>query len=164
VDPLSRLPRIPQHNSPLRDDIIPISADERKQKLAQEAEDRIGKSPAKRATFTIWWWEGMMDRELFTIQMCSKVIKDALPSPFPESDNWSYLVDAVMRGEDTNWDEQAHLLVALNPEVVERFVQGYQDDPFFKQYYANEIPNPNIAITLLHFRKGSNRLLYFIDA
>jgi len=82
VDPLSRLLRIPQHNSPLRDDIIPISVDERKQKLAQEAEDRIGKSPAKKAMFAIWWWEDMMDHELFTIQMCSKVIKDALPSPF----------------------------------------------------------------------------------
>jgi len=105
-----------------------------------------------------------MDRELFTIQMCSKVIKDTLPSPFPEPDDWSYPADAAMRGQDTNWDEWAHLLVALNPEVVERFVQGYQDNPFFKQYYADEIPNPNIAITPSHFRKGSNRLLYFIDA
>ena len=164
VDPLSRLPRIPQHHSPMRDDVTPISADERKRKIAQEAEDRIGKSSAQKAAFAVWWWEDMKDREAFAVQTRSKAIKDALPSSFPESDDWSYPIDAVMKGQDVSWDERAHLLVGLDPEIVERFVQGYQDDPFFKQYYADEIPNPNIAITPSHFRKGSNGLLYFIDA
>ena len=30
VDPLSRLPRVPQHSSPVRDDLLPISADNEK--------------------------------------------------------------------------------------------------------------------------------------
>jgi len=60
-----------------------------------------------------------------------------------------------MEGHDIDWDECAHLLVSLNPdlnpEVIESFVQGYKDDSFFKQYYADEIPNPNSAIMPLHF-------------
>ena len=67
VDPLSRLPRIPQHHSPMRDDVIPISADERKRKIAQEAEDRIGKSWAQKAAFAVWWWEDMRDHDAFAI-------------------------------------------------------------------------------------------------
>ena len=41
VDPLSRLIRIPPHDSPLNDDITPIEQDEIKRNIAQKAEDRI---------------------------------------------------------------------------------------------------------------------------
>ena len=105
VDLLSRLPRILQHHSPMRDDVTPISADERKRKIAQKAEDRIGKSSAQKAAFAVWWWEDMKDREAFAIQTRSKAIKDALLSSFPESDDWSYPIDAVMKGQDLSWDE-----------------------------------------------------------
>ena len=56
----------------------------------------------------------MKDREAFAIQTRSKAIKDTLPSSFPESDDWSYPIDAVMKGQDVSWDEQAHLLVGLD--------------------------------------------------
>ena len=164
VDPLSRLPRIPQHNSPIRDDITPISADEEKRQVAQEAEDRMGSSSARKAAFAVWWWEDVIDRQSCAVQTRTQEIKDSLPSAFPEVDNWSYPSDAKLTNQGAGWEERAHLLVALDAEVVEKFVQGYQEDPFFKQYYADEIPNPRIAITPSHFRKGSNGLLYFIDA
>jgi len=48
--------------------------------------------------------------------------------------------------------------------VINDFTKSYEEDPFFKQYYADEIPNPRVAITPSHFHKGSNGLLYFIDA
>ena len=41
VDPLSRLPRIPPHNSPIVDEIATIAPDEDKQERAQAIEDRI---------------------------------------------------------------------------------------------------------------------------
>ena len=162
VDPLSRLPRVPQHNSPVRDDLLPISADNEKRQVAQEAEDKTGKATARKAAFAVWWWEDMLETHAFIAQTKAQGTK-VLPRAFPEIDQWSYPTDARLGGGE-DWENKAHLLVSLSPEVVNNFSKGYEEDPFFKQYYADEIPNPRAAITPSHFRKGSNGLLYFIDA
>ena len=161
VDPLSRLPRIPLHSSPVRDDLSPISADEEKRQTAQEAEDKVGRSSARKAAFAVWWWEDMLETHAFIAKSKAQETKE-LPRTFPEVDQWSYPTDAQLGGKE-NWEDRAHLLVSLKPEVISNFSKGYEEDPFFKQYYADEIPNPRIAITPSHFRKGSNGLFYFID-
>ena len=124
----------------------------------------MGKSAARKAAFVVWWWEDLLNTHAFATQTKSKGKEEVLPKVFPEIDQWSYRLDAQPEGKEEEWESRAHLLVALSPEVIDNFVKGYEEDPFFKQYYVEEIPNPHIAITPSHFRKGSNGLLYFIDA
>lgn len=62
VDPLSRLPRIPPHNSPVVDSYESIVPDVLSEARAQSAEDKTSSSPAKRAAFTIWWWEDLIEK------------------------------------------------------------------------------------------------------
>jgi hypothetical protein len=62
VDPLSRLLRIPLHNSPTHNNIEHIEPEEGKVKLAQEAEDKGSTAPAKKAAFVVWWWEDVVDK------------------------------------------------------------------------------------------------------
>lgn len=67
VDPLSRLPRIPLHNSPITDDSVDITPDPAKQVLAQKAEDCILNAPASKAAFAIWQWEDVMEKRAFPL-------------------------------------------------------------------------------------------------
>lgn len=67
VDPLSRLPRTPLHNSPIRDDLHTISQDKDKQNLAQLAEDKTSNAPAHKAAFTVWWWEEVVEKEVLSV-------------------------------------------------------------------------------------------------
>lgn len=124
----------------------------------------MGKSTARKAAFAVWWWEDMLDTHAFIAQKKSREKEEVLPKAFPEIDRWSYPSDARPEGKEEDWENRAHLLVALNPEVIKDFVKGYEEDLFFKLYYAEEIPNPHVAITPSHFHKGANGLLYFIDA
>lgn len=71
VDPLLRLPRVPLHNSPVRDDITTIIPDEEKQEEAQRAENQGAFAPAKKAAFAIWWWEDTVDK--FALKRCTQV-------------------------------------------------------------------------------------------
>ena len=82
----------------------------------------------------------MLETHAFIAQAKAKVTKD-LPRAFPEVDQWSYPTDAQLEGRE-EWEDRAHLLVSLSPEVIDSFTKGYEEDPFFKQYYADEIPNP----------------------
>ena len=159
--PLSGLPRVLQHSSPVRDVLLPISSDEEKWQMAQEAEDRTSKSTAHNVVFAVWWWEDMLETHAFIAQSKAKEMEE-LPKSFPEVDEWSYPKDARTEWSE-DWEKRAHLLVALCPEVINDFTKSYKQDPFFKQYYADEILNPQVAITPSHFCKGSNSLLYFID-
>lgn len=68
VDPLSRLPRIPHHDSPIRDDIPTIVPDEDKQHVAQGAEDRAHFSPAPKAAFSVWRFEDVVDKQTYALQ------------------------------------------------------------------------------------------------
>jgi hypothetical protein len=55
VDPLSRLPRIPPHSSPVLDDIPSIVPDESKQQRVQGVEDEDSRLVAKKAVFCAMW-------------------------------------------------------------------------------------------------------------
>jgi hypothetical protein len=60
VDPISHLPRIPPHNSPIRDNIEHIEPEPDKIKMAQRAEDKSLSAPAKKATFIVRKWEDII--------------------------------------------------------------------------------------------------------
>ncbi|RDB18869.1 hypothetical protein Hypma_014481 [Hypsizygus marmoreus] len=188
VDPLSRLPRIPPHNSPLRDDITPIIPDERKQNLAQNAEDKGSHSPAKRAAFIVWWWEDVIDKYSFAVQTRRQKAMDSdehqpeqgmidpkdseeIPAssdnelPFPNGDHWTY--PSNIKPPSTLAEEpehRPHLLVSMSPELVQKFIDGYPLDEFLRKKYPLEAPNPEKILTPSHFQRGKNGLLYFIDA
>lgn len=63
VNPLSRLPRIPPHDSPIRDNTVTITPDPLKQALAQKVEDRIHNAPTPKAAFTVRQWEDIVSKE-----------------------------------------------------------------------------------------------------
>jgi hypothetical protein len=71
VDPLSRLPRIRPHSSPVLDDIPSIVPDESKQQRAQGAEDEDSRTAVKKAVFCAMWWDEVVDKfEAYPIQTC----------------------------------------------------------------------------------------------
>jgi hypothetical protein len=62
VDPLSRLPQAPPHESPVLEDCGTIVPDEERQKEVQKLEDWGTFAPAKKAAFAIWWWEDVVNK------------------------------------------------------------------------------------------------------
>lgn len=216
VDPLSRMPRVPPHSSPIRDDIPDIIQSEEKRSIAQNAEDKRLTSPAARAAFVVWWWEDIVEKYANPIQTRSRYkatgeellgqpnhknkeenastadseeiaksievddyqssevdptldspasTKDELP--FPEGGHWTYPATAFDSPFKARPEEErkSHLLISMDPNLIQEFITGYKEDPFFKsKYSADEIPSHTKVITPSHFRKGKNGLLYFFDA
>jgi hypothetical protein len=68
IDPLSRSPRVPPHESPILEDCGTIIPDEERQKEAQRLEDWGTFVPAKKAAFAIWWWEDMVDKYVLPVR------------------------------------------------------------------------------------------------
>jgi hypothetical protein len=69
VDPLSRLPRVLPHSSPLQDDIPSIVPDDDKQQAAHIAKDRETFVPARKAASVALWWSNTVEQfEAFPIQ------------------------------------------------------------------------------------------------
>ena len=75
----------------------------------------------------------MLDTHAFVAQKKSQEKEEVLPKAFPKIDGLSYPSDARPEGKEEEWENRAHLLVALDPEVINDFVKGYEEDPFFKQ-------------------------------
>jgi hypothetical protein len=193
VDPLSRLPRVPAHASPIRDDLNTIVPDAERQKEAQRHENKETFAPAKKAAFVVLWLEEVVDKYAYPIQtrrqkkneeeaetsLLNAAVpetEESIPSevreepaapesvlPFPADDPWTYPVGIKPPKEDA-WNAQAHLLVSISPAVIHRFKDGYEYDPYFKSRYAEEVPNPDKILTPSRFQKGKDRLLYFVDA
>jgi hypothetical protein len=104
VDPLSRLPRIPPHNSPTRDDIPTIPPDLEKVERAQTAEDKDTFTRARKAVFIAFWWEDVIFKyEAYPVQTHRQAKLDESPEaelneespaaddlPFPTGDHWTY--------------------------------------------------------------------------
>lgn len=184
VDPLSRLPRIPPHDSPVCDSTVNITQEESKREIAQKAEDRKNNAPAHKAAFCIWWWEEVIDKHAYPVrtrrQRAQEEAKDE-PSqsissneeasviddqPFPNNDHWTYPTGVKSSPENVeeDWNSRSHLLISMNPQLVARFVEGYKEDVFLKTRYVDEVPSPDTVITPSRFSKGPDGLLYFIDA
>jgi hypothetical protein len=54
--------------------------------------------------------------------------------------------------------------VSINPEVLNKFVEGYKSDPYFRERYVEEMHSADTILTPSRFQKGANGLLYFLDA
>jgi hypothetical protein len=82
------------------------------------------------------------------------------------TNTWTYPTGVRERAiiPDKDWNHRAHLLVAIDPSVMAEFAEGYTLDPYFKERYIEEIPHPDKVLTPSRFQRGSNRLLYFVDA
>ncbi|KJA21722.1 hypothetical protein HYPSUDRAFT_140001, partial [Hypholoma sublateritium FD-334 SS-4] len=86
--------------------------------------------------------------------------------PFPNNDHWTYPVDfeKPVLDPDDEWDSRSHLLISMEESLLQQFREGYVLDPYFKDKYVDEVPNPQAVITPSHFRKSAEGLLYFVDA
>lgn len=196
VDPLSRMPRIPLHTSPIRDKTVNIVQQEDKRAVAQSAEDRETGAPAIKATFAVWWWEDVVEKHATPIQTRSQYKTSGkelqgqpempinssqtsnnqeenghLPSatreklselksittelPFPDSDPWTYPAGSKDQPSSLvdEWNLCSHLLLStgMDPKLIKVFVNGYEEDHYFKPRYVNEVPNPSSVITPSHF-------------
>ena len=185
VDPLSWLPRVPPHSSPTHDDIEHFAPEADKVKLVQKAEDRSSTTPAKKAVFTVWWWEEVIEKHSYKARR--KKSKKALPTklteqaenspngaedlsspdlPFPIEDHWTYppgvLPTDIIPSED--WNTRSHLLVSMNPKLVEEFSKAYHLDLYFTKRLAIEAPQSQKVLSPSRFQQGNNGLLYFINA
>jgi hypothetical protein len=70
IDLLSQLPRTPLHNSLIRDVNVTIVPDKQKQNIVQASKDCSSQALVKKATFSIFWWEDMIEKFSYTIQTC----------------------------------------------------------------------------------------------
>ncbi|KAJ7473553.1 hypothetical protein FB451DRAFT_1468458 [Mycena latifolia] len=153
VDPLSRLPRIPLHDSPVRDDLTTIVPDADAQEEAERAENRGTFAPVKKAAFAIWWWEDVVDnkelgtwhqiteRRSYRLSRSAALLPQTRPGsatlspadpdelPFPSDDPWMYPTGVrakVPTEHDEDWNKRAHLLISVSPSVTKTFVDGYK--------------------------------------
>ncbi|KAF9035054.1 hypothetical protein BDZ89DRAFT_931408, partial [Hymenopellis radicata] len=84
----------------------------------------------------------------------------------PKDDHWTYPLPIKEADvpDGPNEEDEAHLLVGLDEGMKRQFVEGYSRDRSLKSYYVTEIANPSTPLTPSRFVKGSNGLLYFVDA
>jgi type IV secretory pathway VirB10-like protein len=89
VDPLSRLPREPPHESPVQDDCGTITQDKERREEAQRMEDRGAFAPAKKAAFAIWWWEDAVDKYATPVRTRRQAAQEAMEKDkgVPERDD-----------------------------------------------------------------------------
>jgi hypothetical protein len=190
VDPLSRLIRIPPHDSPFSDDYTSIEQDEAKRNIAQKAEDRIFRAAAPKAAFIAFWWEDVIDKRASAVRTRQQLAADSKrePSestnkridnetqdasdeqgdilPFPNSDHWTY-PSGTKSSEvppDEEWTKKTQLLVSVDPIICKEFAEGYEEDKFFAPRYVKVQPNEKTVISASHFQRGRDDLLYFVDA
>ncbi|KAG6904711.1 hypothetical protein DXG01_007747 [Tephrocybe rancida] len=77
--------------------------------------------------------------------------------PFTEGDHWTHPVGVKPPKEkplDNEWNKKAHLLVSMHPQMEQEFIEGYQEDPFFKKQYVDETPSPKTVVTPHNSEKG----------
>jgi hypothetical protein len=87
------------------------------------------------------------------------------PLPFPSSDPWTYPPGVKPPSDvETGFEDRSHLLLSIEPELLQRFVEGYKSDAYFRNLYVDEMPSADVVLTPSRFQKGSNGLLYFLDA
>jgi hypothetical protein len=159
VDPLSRLPRVPPHESPVAEDVDTILQDTDRRDKAQRVEDRAAFAPAKKAAFAIWWWDDVIDKYVYPVKTrrqraheqeptLAKVDSRA-PTPVAERDEVTNPVEDLPISDDLpfpqndhwtypvgvkplkedGWEQKPHLLVSVSPGITKRFREGYLVDP-----------------------------------
>ncbi|KDQ27175.1 hypothetical protein PLEOSDRAFT_1043366, partial [Pleurotus ostreatus PC15] len=92
---------------------------------------------------------------------------DSRASQLPElEDHWTY--PEGVRPLDLSDEEgltKSHLLVAFTPAARKEWETAYLEDAYFKdKFEAADVAHPDRVLTPSRFQKGSNGLLYFIDA
>jgi hypothetical protein len=108
--------------------------------------------------------DGVPDEDSF---VKNGVPEDSLdPLPFPASDPWTYPpgVNPPQPEVETDFENRSHLLLSIEPELLRKFIEGYKSDAYFRNLYVEDMHSPNIVLTPSRFQKGSNGLLYFLDA
>lgn len=117
VDPLSCLPRIPQHNSPIRDVIKHIEPELDKVELARKGQRRVipKSKPPK---------DSPQDQDPLTDS-------HSLDSRNSQTDQWTYPANVLptdaIPSED--WIKRSHLLVSMNADLIREFSKAYSTDP-----------------------------------
>nr|GAT48031.1 TY3B-TY3B protein [Mycena chlorophos] len=230
VDPLSRLarereiitsallPTVPDHSSPLRDDLDAITPDEEKRERAEREERKGEFAPAQRAAFLAWWWDDVVEKEAYPMQTRGRKRREEMEASlglepaeetraagketqrlppeasgskkraadatvqrlkYPQTgdpsssdseeepeDQWRFPVGVEGPAEfpEEDWNKRAHLLVSLDPAVIEEFRQGYLEDKHFQSKYKDSVAGMDVRLTPSRFVKGPEGLLYFIDA
>jgi hypothetical protein len=88
------------------------------------------------------------------------------PLPFPANDPWTYPpgVSPPRPKVEADFENRSHLLLSIEPELLQKFVDGYKSDAYFRNLYVEEMHSPDVVLTPSRFQKGSNGLLYFLDA
>ncbi|KAF7344711.1 TY3B-TY3B protein [Mycena venus] len=172
VDPLSRLPRAPPHESPVMEALNTIVPDEERQEEAQRMEDRSAFAPAKKAAFAIWWWEDVVDKYALSIQTRrqkalleerdsaaadskgeasrveevperDEVAADVDSLPFAQGDHWTYPVGFRPDKDEEDWNKRSHLLISVSAKMKRQF-----KDRLTVGYCSNEAHRSRPCISL----------------
>jgi hypothetical protein len=147
VDPLSRLPRIPDSVSPTQDEIPTITSASLSRGANEKAWDN---RPAEKAIFLI-------SRELV------EPLGNTGDIAQTEWDLYNLPRDD---SEDAAGFASLHpqLLININRDFTEKLRDGYKKDPAFRSHYSVEVPSPNAVITPSHYFVDEKGLLYFRDS
>ena len=65
---------------------------------------------------------------------------------------------------DEDWKGRTQLLISVDPKICKEFTEGCETDNFFAPRYIKVQPNEKTVISITHFQRGQDNLLYFIDA
>ena len=152
VDPLSRLPRLPEFVSPAREDLP-------SQNLSTEHED-----------LRRLWDDFIKERELSTDSYAvttrtPKKRRSKKTNSNTRTPNTTTGTEAKSKNEkDKAPITPSNLHVYINNKVVHNFVEGYRNDKDFASLITRTLEEPQDARKHHTYRIGNNGLLYFEDA
>src|SRR5260370_13104365 len=178
VDPLSRLPRIPLHQSPAVDEMKPISDAISEQPI--KAWESVIKEPALRATFMATTWGDVLEASPEDLLAWAITRRQARESGSERKEAEKELAEwkegqkeerraGQKRSEKGRSDQSkaeakpGQLGVSIARATVLRYVKGYLQDPTFEEHWRASISTADKLLATHQYYKDEDGLLFFTD-
>ena len=171
VDPLSRLKRIPPHQSPVEDTTLPLPEQLPDQPLVAW-QDQIDRLPAGKAAFLLTRSQAKpaeRDQPKKSSYPTKPRRKPAVMISRPEQTTEQEMSDAARRRRQASNPpgkeyQPAGLTISIDPGRLAAFVKGYKGDGSFKRIWSQTGAQEEELEAARRFYKSDNGLLIFRDA
>src|SRR5260370_1139130 len=180
VDPLSRLQRIPPHQSPAVDKMYPISGIISEQPI--RAWELISKEPALKVSFIAVTWEDLLEASLEDPAAWAVTRRQAR-EPRMEREE-AEEGDLAEKKEDLGKEEKTgqkgegnrrnaqctielrpgQLVVSIARGAIQRYIEGYLQDPVFEGPWKASLLTADKLVVTHRYYKDKDGLLFFRDA
>src|SRR6266850_2260890 len=162
VDPLSRLPRIPLHQSPAVDETKPILEAISEQPI--KAWESVIKKPALKAAFMVTTWENMLEASLEDQSAWAVTRRQARESGKENGNRSCKRSEDERRARGKAGSKPEQLVVLIARGAVHWYIEGYLRDSAFKEHWRASLSTVDELVMTHQYYKDEDGLLFFWDA